>query len=523
MNFFLTQKNRILIPAGIILTGFFLRLYSLQHTYAINPDGMLYIQQAKAFHYGQYESLTTCYPYLNSLFIYISLCYRIFGDWLVAAKVVSLFFSTITMVPLYLLLRRFLEFSVASLTLLVFAVNPILIEISGKIIRDPSFWFFFTLGIYIFTLLDFRKIYFVLPLSCLSFLVAALARFEAIVFIFTTVVFLLLTAQEKKWEKIGYFLAPAFFAFLLVLCSLTLMNFDLKQWFYPRSLVTPFILFFEKYEQLQEVLANTWHRDPALFWTRYFFSATSNLIWWLGLGAVVVEIIRTFFEPFFLFYFFGLKGIRERIKKDSMLFYLLLLSISTFLVLYIHEIGNWTMRGRFAVFFLIPTFVVIGFGIENLLIIWGDSKRVKKIYLLLILGLTIFLIPLPKNMHENRENSKILQEIGTEISAIENSRREVRTAAAFDEADIKFISFFANLLVNDVSCVSSLSRKIDPHFVFENGYLRENEISYLVWDEQNWPLADLERLKKGNEISCTEIKEWQDRSRGRLVLFKIQE
>jgi len=505
------------------LTGFFLRLYSLQHSYAINSDGMLYIQQAKAFHYGLYGSLTKCYDYLNSLFIFISISYRVFGDWLMAAKVVSLFFSTITMVPLYFLLRRFLDFSVASCTLLVFAVNPIIIEMSSKIIRDPSFWFFLTLGIYSFILSDIKKKCLILLFSCLSFLLASLARFEAIVFIPATLAFLLFTPQVKKWKKIGYFLAPVFLIVLLTLCAAPLMGYDLKQWFYPRSLSKPFLGAIEKYEQIQHGLTNIGNKQRNSFWSHYFFPTTSNLLWWIGLGSVIVEIVRTFFEPFFLLFVLGFKGIIKRIKEDKMLCYLLVVAITSFFVLYLHELGHWTMRGRFVVFFLIPTFVVIGFGIENLFSLFGNIKNVKKIYLFLILGLTIFLIPLPKNMDENRENAKIFQDIGNQISLCEDSRQEVKVAAAFDADDIEIISFFANLSVEEASCVKSLSKKIDPHFVFRKGKLRKMGIAYLVWDEKNWTIEDLERLKKGEEIPCTEIKGWQDQRLGRLILFRIHE
>lgn len=521
MKNFLIQRNRIIIPLGIILTGFFLRLYSLQHSYAINSDGMLYVQQAKAFHYGMYDSLTACYPYLNSLFIFISISYRIFGDWLVAAKVVSLFFSTITMVPLYLLLRRFLDFSVATCTLLVFAVNPILIEMSSRVIRDPSFWFFLTTGIYVFTLQDSKKTYWIFPLSCLSFLLAGLARFEAVVFIPASLLFLLVTRQDKKWQKIGCFCAPLLLIALLALLSLPWTGYDLKQWVYPRSLFKPFELLVDRYKQIRVGLTNIGAKQLAPFWSHYFFPTTSNLLWWIGLGAVLVEIIRTFFEPFFLLFAFGLKGIMERMKADRMLVYLLLLAAGAFTVLYLHELGRWTMRGRFVVFIMIPSFVVIGFGIENFLSLCGNIKQSFRKYFFLLLGVTIFVVPLPKNLDENRQHVKIFQDIGNAIALHEDADQEVGVAAAFDKGDLHLIGFFANLPVRSASCAHSLVRNIKPRLLFAGNRPWQEKISYLVWDEKNWSIDDLVRLQQGGEIPCTKISEWEDPKLGRLVLFKI--
>ena len=144
----------------IIVLGFMIRLYSFYHSYLFNPDGIKYIQQAKALNFGLYDVLTACHGHVNSPAFFILAAFKITGNWVVAGKAVSLVFGTAVMIPLYLLLRRFLDKSSACCCLLVFAVHPIFVELSVDILRVPVFWFFLTLGLYLFTCLEQKRYFF---------------------------------------------------------------------------------------------------------------------------------------------------------------------------------------------------------------------------------------------------------------------------------------------------------------------------------------------------------------------------
>ncbi|MBA7662508.1 hypothetical protein ES703_70537 [subsurface metagenome] len=66
-----------------------------------------------------------------------------------AAKSVSLIFGTMTLVPLYFLLKRFFDESIGLLVLLIFALIPVFIDRSVDVVRGPIFWFFSVLGLYL--------------------------------------------------------------------------------------------------------------------------------------------------------------------------------------------------------------------------------------------------------------------------------------------------------------------------------------------------------------------------------------
>ena len=517
---FFKDKDNYLWPLAIIFIGFALRLYSFYHSHAVNPDGMLYIHQAKAFYYGRYGSLTECYPYLNILPVFISFSYRLIGDWLVAAKVVSLFFGTATMLPLYLLLRRFLSVPVASCALLVFAANPAFVEMSNEVIRGPACWFFLTLGMFLFILSDLKKTGFFLSLSCISYLLAGLVRVEAIVFVLGSVVFLLFFCRKKKWQKIALFLSPLFFVGVLAVSSLSLLGFDLAQWLYPRAFWDKIVSSVEKYEQVRQGLSEIGSRQST-FWQKFFFPKVGNLLWWLGIGTVLVEIIRTFFEPFFLIFIFGFKGVAQRIKEDRMLVYLILLAVGSFLLLNLHVQGHWVMRKRFVAIFLLPSFFLLGFGLENLFSYFAERFQIRKMYLILFAGLLVFAVALPKNMSENKAKRKIFQEIGETISSVKKMDQNVKIVGALENTDIQLVNFFSNLTVADPTCVERLRAKVNPQSFRKISKKVNKGGHYLIWDDKNWPAHSLEGIRNSEDVKYQEIGEWQDPRMGRLILFQI--
>ncbi|MEA3546799.1 MAG: hypothetical protein U9R66_03975 [Thermodesulfobacteriota bacterium] len=523
MHSFFKDKDNYLWPLAIIFIGFALRLYSFYHSHAVNSDGMLYIHQAKEFYYGRYGSLTECYPFLNILPIFISFSYRLIGDWLVAAKVVALFFGTATMFPLYLLLRRFQAVPVASCALLVFAVNPILVGLSNEVIRGPACWFFLTLGMCFFTVPDLKKNSFFLPLSCLSYLFAGLARVEAIIFVPGTLIFLLFFWQEKKWQKISIFLSPLVFVGVLAVSSLSMLGFDLSQWLYPRSFWDKFASVPGKYEEIRQGLSEIGSRQSE-FWDKFFFPKVRNLLWWLGIGTVLVEIARTFFEPLFLIFIFGFKGIVRRIKEDRMLVYLILLSVGSFLLLNLHVQGHWIMRKRFVAIFLLPSFFLVGFGLENLFSYFAGRFQIRKMYLVLFTGFLIFAVALPKNMSENRVKKKIFQEIGEKISSVNKTNQRVKVVGALNKNEMQFINFFSNLTVENALCVKRIKVRVKPSSYKRNTISKKATKggNYLVWDEKNWPPSSLESIKNSTDIVFEKRGEWQDARLGRLILFHIR-
>jgi hypothetical protein len=142
----------VLPPAGRLLAGLVLlclvpRVLMAWKLDAVCRDGVFYIQLAEAFERGDVEAglnklrLNT-YPPVLALLHYAGL------DWEWAGKFWGVCISSLTVLPLFGWTRRQFDNRVATVACLLYAVHPKLIEWSPELVRDPTFWFFWTLSLY---------------------------------------------------------------------------------------------------------------------------------------------------------------------------------------------------------------------------------------------------------------------------------------------------------------------------------------------------------------------------------------
>ncbi|MCK5451788.1 MAG: glycosyltransferase family 39 protein, partial [Candidatus Omnitrophica bacterium] len=508
------------LPLGVVFgAGFFLRLYSYHHTYVLNPDGILYIQQARALSYGLFDSITTCYSWFSPLPILIAVNYKIFGNWLIAAKIVSVIFGTATLFPLYLILRQFLDKHSALITLLVFAVNPLFVFLSADVLRDPVYWFLMTLGLCLFIRNNNRQGFSIsMSLSCLFFILAVWTRIEAIIFVAVSPIFLLVTEHERKWSRFFSFMIPIVILFLAGLALLVLCRTNINEFIALERVFEMVTEIGDEYATMRCRISELIDHTPKEM-SRFFLPEVRNLLWWLALGILLVEMTRTFFLPFFLVFIIGLAGAGKRIRQDVNLCYLTLMGIVAIILLYFQILHDWIMTKRFVALFFFPVFVFTGFGFKRIADIIMRRLPGREIGIYVAIGLLIFFVALPKNLKENREDKVVFQEIGRYITTREGNGHEILTAGSFKR--IKLIHFFSNLNYKGAPCFSK-SNRIGRHVPVNISFLRDNNFTYFVWDEENRSAAELEMFRKEYAQDLTEVGEWQDKKLGRLVVFRVE-
>ena len=103
----LPENRSVLLQISLVfLLGLALRVFTFQNTHIINSDGVLYIHQARALYYGNLDALVSCYmSYISVLPFFIAGAYTVVHDWLIAGKIVSLFFGFFTLFPIFFLLK----------------------------------------------------------------------------------------------------------------------------------------------------------------------------------------------------------------------------------------------------------------------------------------------------------------------------------------------------------------------------------------------------------------------------------
>ncbi len=114
---------------------------------SVCPDGVLYIQMAQTIEAGNLRAALhdmdlNVYPFV------LAGLHKLGLDWEMAAAVWGVTIASLVVLPLFGWVRRQFDDRVAVVACLLYAVNPKMIEWSPEVMRDPTFWFLFTLSLY---------------------------------------------------------------------------------------------------------------------------------------------------------------------------------------------------------------------------------------------------------------------------------------------------------------------------------------------------------------------------------------
>jgi 4-amino-4-deoxy-L-arabinose transferase-like glycosyltransferase len=505
----------------VIALGFVIRLYCFQYTYIISPDGVLYIHQARAIYYGLSDSLiSVSRNFLSNYPVFVAGAYTIFRDWVIAAKVVSLFFGTLTLFPLYFLLRRFFDDKISILATLIFALMPVFIDRSADAVRAPVFWFFSVLGLYLFvSQLDKRNRLYLL-LSSLSFLMATWARAEAILFIIVSCLYILLVKQERKLEKLAIFIMPAAIIMSIAIFGAIGNMSDLNIFRYKKMLSYGSSAI-ERYEIVRGSLREFTDQSPDSPLKRFLFLAR-HLAWWVALGALLTSMIETFFYPFFVVFLMGFKGIWRKIKQNQQILYLSILTIFAFFFLYLLILSIWEMYTRYMGIFVFPSFIFVGFGLEKIISFIRSRFNLKESIALAVVCLLILACGLPKNLKHSQTDKRVFVEIAESIADREGNDEEILVVTSRES--IRWISFYANV---DYKGAPWPEKNYDLDNILGSSYeefvrnLRERGISYFLWEEKHWPKESTSYIERQNPGDFVKIGTWSHPDTGKLILFKV--
>ena len=202
----------------IFLISFSIRLYMTSYETYIGVDSIWYVKSAEKLMAGKIiEGTSLTYPPFYPILISISSL--IFRNIELAARLVSVFFGSFVILPIYLLSKRLYDEKVAFITMLLVAFHPILIKWSTLILSEITFSFFVVLGIYLgwVALEEGKRGYFAFSgvLFGLSFLIRQEALFHFLILLgWLWVLYPLFSRRRYNLKEIvigGLFLILAFF------------------------------------------------------------------------------------------------------------------------------------------------------------------------------------------------------------------------------------------------------------------------------------------------------------------------
>jgi 4-amino-4-deoxy-L-arabinose transferase-like glycosyltransferase len=506
----------------ILFLGFLIRLFACLNTSIINPDGTLYIHKARALYYGHPEQARSCGPSYFSVYpILIAWAYGLLHDWVAAARSVSLFFGSLSLFPVYLLVRRFSASLVSAMCVLVFALIPTLVDSSADAVKDPIAWFFVGFGLYLFVLQLENDGWVYLFLSSISYLIASLARIDSILCLFVSCLYILFGRQEKKTQKLICFLAPVLIAVLVGISAAKAMGINVMNAFRIREAIAKITAFVSAYRALRTTLASLMeqHQTGTL---PFFLEKARQLVLFIDLGTLLKYLLDSLFYPFFFLFVLGFGRLREKLKSDRRIRYLAVLSFFSLVLLYFHLLQTWIAETRFFVIFMLSTAIFMAFGIEKSVQFLRDRVHIRTQAAFSILCLLILAFGLAKDIKPREEDKSVFKQIGELIARREGNSRVIGIFAF--QPSMAWVSFYANLDYRGAPCPlgegdpDKMLGKSAEEFVRN---LRRAGIKYFLWEEKPWRYGPFHVLDKMSSYHFEEVGHWTHADTGRLILFRV--
>ena len=507
----------------VVLAGLGIRALMASHTAIVNPDGVLYIHQARAIFHGQWRELTSCglsfvsgYPFL------IAGLYHLTSDWITAARLVSILLGTLTLIPLYGILIRFLKKPASILCLLVVALTPALVSNSAEVVREPMMWFCGISGMYLVLRYTDRPKPFLLVGSGILFMTAAWARMEALLLIPASVWYLLFFGGPGRIRRIAWFLFPIAVGSLAILWIAWCGTLSAQQMVRGKEIVEKSFLPLVPYENLRTELREL-SRTPGLSPDMgRFLPEVRNAVWLVGLFTLANRIMEAFFYPFLPLYVAGFVGLWHRMRFRPDLAYLMITAALGLLLLYIHTMQTWMIYYRFLGIVLLSSAVLAGYGLQWALDKWERFRAASGRSALVWLTLLILLAGLPKNCWRPDPDKAVFVEIGRTIAERHPPHHEKTIATSVHTQ--QWISFYANLDVPGAPNPGGRNvtwERFPRHPLYFLITVKEKRIDYVLWEENNWPARFLPPSELLNSRFFRAVGSWNHPDTGRMILYEV--
>ncbi len=140
-------QPRAAVLLGLLLLCLVLRVRSAIRLDILSPDAVSYVGWAEALEAGD---VSTAFEYtgLNIYPLILLGLKALPGDWLMAAEWWSVLMATLAVLPIYGWIRRQFNETLAILGSGFYAMHPAMVDDSALVVRDPTFWLLFALGLY---------------------------------------------------------------------------------------------------------------------------------------------------------------------------------------------------------------------------------------------------------------------------------------------------------------------------------------------------------------------------------------
>jgi len=326
----LNEKQVLLLLIGIT---FALRLYAFLMAQGIAFDSAAYGFMARYFLKGDFiKGLSIpghpLYPLLMSLFSLDSTHVEMAG------RLLSLFFGTLTIIPLFYLVKEAIGQKEAIFSALFYSFHPYLVTYSGMLLTEATYWGFLILSVYFFwTGLKKEKVWRIALSGCFLGL-AYLTRPEGLGYVLVYLIWIIVSGGLKKnwFRKLILIGVLTLTIFIFVIPYVIYIHQETGGWLISKKAVAvQSDLLKENPEQVDPSIGIEQNKpvsgDSKVLWI------THNIIQFLP--SVTYRYLRAYHFSLWLFLFFGLIRVRRKMIDYELFIASLVLfhlvSLSTFL------------------------------------------------------------------------------------------------------------------------------------------------------------------------------------------------
>jgi len=326
----LNERQILLLLIGI---SFGLRLYAILMAQGIAYDSAEYGFIARDFLKGHFiKGLSSpappFYPFLISLFSLDTIHVEIAG------RLISLFFGTLTIIPLFYLVKEAIGQKEAIFSALFYSFHPYLVTYSGMLLTEATYWGLLILSVYFFWTGLKKERVGRMTLSGFFLGLAYLTRPEGIGYVFIYLIWIIVDGGlKKKWLKrfilIGSLILTVF---IFVIPYILYIHQETGQWLISKKAVETQSQFLKESVGEVDPLKSIEQNKPI---KKNFgiLRITQNIVKYLPF--VIYHYLRAYHFSLWLFLFFGLIRVKRKVTAYELFLASLVLfhlfSLSTFL------------------------------------------------------------------------------------------------------------------------------------------------------------------------------------------------
>lgn len=516
------MKQKIIFTTSVILLSLSTKLWIYHRSPLINPDGALYLWQAKQIMAKGLSGFVDSASFLPSPYpLFITFTNFFFNDLIFSARILSVILATLTVIPILLLALRLGTFDTAILTSMLFAILPDTSGSTGLVVRDIACWFFLSWALY-FTIISFSKNEATYHLSFASFFyfVASLLRVDSAIFTIVSALFICFL-KRNRLKGCFYFLLPIVLLIIMVLIVELLLGLNIKR---TLPLEKPIVIFqnlasgyTHLYREIKALASELSFGVP-----KKFLTEVPNFIWLLVPLMILKSFVRTLM---YFFTIFIIPGLIASIKKRSLLAnYSIILS----LVIYLAVVCNFFIAGvtesRHLILILLAMLPIVVSSMESIMVFLRNALKLSRQNTFFLLSSFILLCGFLSNLRFSEEDKLVFREIGEKIK-IESAQKDPKILA-FSTETISLSYFYATFDTEITENFKATDGRdlgdICKYAVFLER-IKQYNIDYVIWDEKHWKHNCFDFMAKIEESGFKILGSWHHKSTGKIFLIKVTE